>query len=273
MSPRALQIATGLHQHFSKECLGKALECFKTKPRHLLFYHPVKFELRHTFPSAKLSLYSESVDNTTYWLAHIKNKHGKDTPIFTYDGEYKESDFLKAFEEFSNRHELFDRQFPIVVAEEKITNSIYSYVSNLDNNIEKCNYPCYLFYMTEEQQKMIMHERVQVPEGYTIGTPNLEEEAHCMTGAWRYGADSELELTREKIRRLPSVCVRKDGVMVGFYGIEALGWLNHHAGMRVCKLVEVHNIATVESSKRSKFWTLAKENDKEIIIDYLDLFK
>ncbi|VDL83026.1 unnamed protein product [Nippostrongylus brasiliensis] len=127
--------------------------------------------------------------------------------------------------------------------------------------------------MTEEQQKMIMHERVQVPEGYTIGTPNLEEEAHCMTGAWRYGADSELELTREKIRRLPSVCVRKDGVMVGFYGIEALGWLNHHAGMRVCKLVEVHNIATVESSKRSKFWTLAKENDKEIIIDYLDLFK
>lgn len=119
-----------------------------------------------------------------------------------------------------------------------------------------------------------------------------------MTGAWRYGADSELELTREKIRRLPSVCVRKDGRMIGFYGIEALGWLNHQfvfqehrnqglgtlmeiahaqncirAGMKVCKLVELHNLSTLDSSKRSKYWTLAKENDKEIVINYLDLFK
>uniref|UniRef100_A0A183FIS4 Glycine N-acyltransferase-like protein n=1 Tax=Heligmosomoides polygyrus TaxID=6339 RepID=A0A183FIS4_HELPZ len=98
---------------------------------------------------------------------------------------------------------------------------------------------------------------------------------------------------REKIRRLPSVCVRKDGRMVGFYGIEALGWLNHQfvfqehrnkglgtlmeiahaAGMKVCKLVELRNLSTLDSSKRSKYWTLAKENDKEVVINYLDLFK
>ncbi|RCN43579.1 hypothetical protein ANCCAN_10422 [Ancylostoma caninum] len=120
-----------------------------------------------------------------------------------------------------------------------------------------------------------------------------------MTGTWRYGADGGIELTREKIRRFPSVCVRKDGQMVGFYMLESLGWLNHHfvfeehrgkglgtllelahsqncvrAGMRVCKLVELSNVPTIESTKRSELWTLAKdENDEEIIIDYLDIYK
>ncbi|KAK5973317.1 hypothetical protein GCK32_022552, partial [Trichostrongylus colubriformis] len=108
----------------SKECLTKALECFKSNPRHLLFYHPVQFELRQTFPAARLTLYSEKANGTTYWLGHIKNKFGKDTPIFTYDGEYKEADFLRAFDEFHNRHELFERDFPIIVAEPKITKSV-----------------------------------------------------------------------------------------------------------------------------------------------------
>lgn len=43
--------------------------------------------------------------------------------------------------------------------------------------------------------------------------------------------------------------------------------------MKVCKLVELRNLSTLDSSKRSKYWTLAKENDKEVVINYLDLFK
>ncbi|RCN32520.1 hypothetical protein ANCCAN_21677 [Ancylostoma caninum] len=82
--------------------------------------------------------------------------------------------------------------------------------------------------MTDEQINKLMQKKLKVPEGYTIGTPNLDKEAHCMTGTWRYGADGGIELTREKIRRFPSVCVRKDGQMVGFYMLESLGWLNHH---------------------------------------------
>ncbi|XGW19577.1 hypothetical protein V3C99_003432 [Haemonchus contortus] len=298
MPPRALQIAIELQQHFSKDALGKALERLSTNPRHLLFYHPVKFELRRTFPFTKLHLYSHQTNDTTYWLAHIKNKYGKDTPIFTYDGVYNESDFLRAFDAFQNRHDLFGKSYPIIVAEDKITNAIFSQMSSMDHDIIKHNYACHLFYMTDEQQKLVMQERLQVPEGYTIGTPNLDEEAHCMTGAWQYGADSEFELTREKIRRLPSVCVRKDGQMVGFYGIEALGWLNHQfvfqehrhkglgtllelahaqncirAGLKVCKLVETHNLSTFEATKRSKFWTLVQEDGKDVIIDYLDIFK
>ncbi|KAK6037785.1 hypothetical protein COOONC_24710 [Cooperia oncophora] len=131
----SLKIVTCLQQHFSKESLGKALECLKTNPRHLLFYHPVKFELRHTFPAAKVSLYSEKIDDTTYWLAHIKNKFGKDTPIFTYDGQYKEADFLHAFEEFLQRHDLFEREFPIIVGEDKITKSVSSLVAEVMEEI------------------------------------------------------------------------------------------------------------------------------------------
>ncbi|KAL6730023.1 hypothetical protein Aduo_001022 [Ancylostoma duodenale] len=300
MSQKVLRAATGLQQYLTKECLTKAAECFKQQPRHLLFYHPVKFEIRHAFPATKLSLYSQEINGTTYWLGHIKNKLCKDTPIFTYDGIYNEADFLQAFQEFENIHELFQKQqLPIIVGEEKITKSIYSYVSRLDSNVDKCNYPCYLFYMTDEQVKKLMQKKLKVPEGYTIGTPNLDKEAHCMTGTWRYGADGGIELTREKIRRFPSVCVRKEGQMVGFYMLESLGWLNHHfvfeehrgkglgtllelahsqncvrAGMRVCKLVELSNLPTIESTKRSELWTLAKdENDETIIIDYLDIYK
>ncbi|VDM82109.1 unnamed protein product [Strongylus vulgaris] len=82
--------------------------------------------------------------------------------------------------------------------------------------------------MTDEQMKKVMQKRLEVPEGYTIGTPNLQHEARCMTGTWSYGDDGDIELTREKIRRLPSVCIRKDGQMIGFYMLESLGWLNHH---------------------------------------------
>ncbi|ETN82874.1 hypothetical protein NECAME_07707 [Necator americanus] len=263
MSQSAVRVATGLQQHLTKECLQKAAECFRIKPRHLLFYHPIKFEIRHTFPSSKLSLYSEEINGTTYWLGHLRNKLSKDTPIFTYEGTYNEADFLKAFEEFENIHDLFARsRLPLIVAEEKITTST-----------EKlAQYRC---------------------------TPNLEEEARCMTGTWRYGADGGLELTREKIRRFPSVCVRKDGRMVGFYMLEPLGWLNHHfvfeehrgkgigtllelahsqncirAGMRVCKLVELCNQTAIESTKRSKYWTLAKgDSGEELVIDYLDIYK
>ncbi|KAK6727247.1 hypothetical protein RB195_005138 [Necator americanus] len=300
MSQSAVRVATGLQQHLTKECLQKAAECFRLKPRHLLFYHPIKFEIRHTFPSSKLSLYSEEINGTTYWLGHLRNKLSKDTPIFTYEGTYNEADFLKAFEEFENIHDLFARsRLPLIVAEEKITTSIFSYLSRIDSEIDKRNYPCYLFYMTDEQMKNLIQKRLQLPEGYTIGTPNLEEEARCMTGTWRYGADGGLELTREKIRRFPSVCVRKDGRMVGFYMLEPLGWLNHHfvfeehrgkgigtllelahsqncirAGMRVCKLVELCNQTAIESTKRSKYWTLAKgDSGEELVIDYLDIYK
>ncbi|VDO23218.1 unnamed protein product, partial [Haemonchus placei] len=257
-------IAIELQQHFSKDALGKALERLSTNPRHLLFYHPVKFELRRTFPFTKLHLYSHQTNDTTYWLINSCSFF-RDTPIFTYDGVYNENDFLRAFDAFQNRHDLFGKSYPIIVAEDKITNAIFSQMSSMDHDIIKHNYACHLFYMTDEQQKLVMQERLQVPEGYTIGT--------------------------EKIRRLPSVCVRKDGHMVGFYGIEALGWLNHqfvfqehrHKGLgtllelahaqNFCKLVETHNLSTFEATKRSKFWTLVQEDGKDVIIDYLDIFK
>lgn len=53
----------------------------------------------------------------------------RDTPIFTYDGTYREKDFLRAFEDFENRHELFEHRFPIIVAEEIITNSVRTLLS------------------------------------------------------------------------------------------------------------------------------------------------
>ncbi|KHJ95368.1 hypothetical protein OESDEN_04687 [Oesophagostomum dentatum] len=125
MAQSALRVATGLQQSLTKECLSKAAECFKQSPRQLLFYNPVKFEIRHAFPASKLSLYSQEINGTTYWLGNIRNKLCRDTPIFTYDGIYNEDDFLQAFDQFKDILGLFRRKkLPMVVGESKLTQAV-----------------------------------------------------------------------------------------------------------------------------------------------------
>ncbi|KAK6039305.1 hypothetical protein COOONC_23190 [Cooperia oncophora] len=124
LAVRSLQIVTCLQQHFSKESLGKALECLKTNPRHLLFYHPVKFELRHTFPAAKVSLYSEKIDDTTYCCAHSKHNLAKTLPFSHMTASTKKPTSSMHLKNFYNDMIFSKGNFRSSWARTKITKSV-----------------------------------------------------------------------------------------------------------------------------------------------------
>uniref|UniRef100_A0A1I7WZL1 Uncharacterized protein n=1 Tax=Heterorhabditis bacteriophora TaxID=37862 RepID=A0A1I7WZL1_HETBA len=89
--------------------------------------------------------------------------------IFSCDGVFRTEDFLEAFEEFSVKHSVFDKNnLPVIVANRKYIQANYNAEKKLEINSD--HYPCYLFYMTAEQRELILNEKIpELPQGYTLG--------------------------------------------------------------------------------------------------------
>uniref|UniRef100_A0A1I7WZR4 Glycine N-acyltransferase-like protein n=1 Tax=Heterorhabditis bacteriophora TaxID=37862 RepID=A0A1I7WZR4_HETBA len=105
------------------------------------------------------------------------------------------------------------------------------------------------------------------------------------------------DFLRLKLECFPSVCIRFKGKLAGFYMYEHLGYLNHQLvfeehrgkglgailelvlsqkcirhGINVCKLVEIGNAPVIAATKRSKYWTTAKEEDgNDVVIDFWNI--
>ncbi|GMR39214.1 hypothetical protein PMAYCL1PPCAC_09409, partial [Pristionchus mayeri] len=134
-----------------------------------------------------------------------------------------------------------------------------------------------MFYMTASQREELL-------SGYTVEPVDVDRDGDTIHALWKNGISAEI--TKERLRRFPSTCVRdSSGQLVGWamsgrFGqisnefvlpehrgkglgkavelalAKALAW----KGRRVFKYVEMTNEVVFASSMRSPHWTLWRED-------------
>uniref|UniRef100_A0A8R1DXZ1 Glycine N-acyltransferase-like protein n=1 Tax=Caenorhabditis japonica TaxID=281687 RepID=A0A8R1DXZ1_CAEJA len=281
-----------MKSYSSQKALRTVVENFR-KPRQLFMYHPIKFEIDGTFPSTKTTLYSKNVNGTTYWLANMQNDYEeRDRQILTHDGKFRESDFLKVFDEFCKSTGLFaGANTPSTCAEKCYTQAIEKYMEKNNIAAQVQNKSSHFFAMNESQMFKYRHyENHTFPEGYSIDAPDVSEDVDIIIKA--SSAPSNANLVKEKLRRFPSLCVKKGSELAGFISSESHGALaNLHVfdghrgknlgerleigaakmamknGIRPCKFIDTNNSFFLEKAKKSKLMDLVESKGTPIVFD------
>ncbi|CAI5452571.1 unnamed protein product [Caenorhabditis angaria] len=275
----------------TRNALKTVVENFR-KPRQLFMYHPIKFEINGTFPTTRTELYSKNINGTTYWLANMSNDLDKDKQIFTHDGKFREEDFLTVFDEFCKKLGLFvsTTKTPSTVAEKCYTEAISKYMSKKNIGAKVSNKSTHFFAMNESQLfKYRNYEGASdLPDGYSIDIPNPTKHADMISST----STETTELITEKLRRFPSLCVKKGDELAGIISSNSHGALAHlyvsdnhrgknlsekleigaakmaiESGIRPCKFIDTSNQFYLEKTKKSKLMDIVESNGSPIIVD------
>ncbi|PIC22423.1 hypothetical protein B9Z55_016488 [Caenorhabditis nigoni] len=279
-----------LKSYTTQKALKTVVENFR-KPRQLFMYHPIQFEINGTFPTTKTALFSKNVNGTTYWMANMTNVYERDRQILTHDGKFREEDFLAVFDEFCKQNGLFaGSNTPSTVAERCYTQAIEKYMKK--NNIEAQvnNKSSHFFAMNESQMFKYRHyEDGSLPDGYSINVPESVADVSQILGS---SVAPNAKLVEEKLRRFPSLCVRKGDELAGFISSETHGALAHlhvfdshrgknlgekleigaakmaiENGIRPCKFIDTTNEFFLEKAKKSKMMDLVESNGTPLVFD------
>ncbi|CAB3397752.1 unnamed protein product [Caenorhabditis bovis] len=281
----------------SKKALQTVVENFR-KPRQLFMYHPLKFEINQTFPGTRTTLYSRNVNGTTYWLANMSNPYERDRQIFTHDGKFQESEFLKCFDEFAKTVNLFTvGSLPSTVAENCYTNAIVNYLNKNNIKVNVSKKSAHFFTMNESQIFKYRHyeNNDTIPEGYSLDVPVPEEDIHMIVGTSAESPTDEKKilLLREKLRHFPALCARKGDELAGYISSESHGtFSNLHVfdshrgknlgetleigaakmaienGIRPSKFIDTTNQFYMEKTKKSKLMNIVESNGIPVVFDH-----
>ncbi|ETN73692.1 hypothetical protein NECAME_00781 [Necator americanus] len=118
------------------------------------------------------------------------------------------------------------------------------------------------------------------------------KDSETITSHWRHAKKGDIEETRTKLTCLPSSCIRYQGKPVAFEMMSQSGSLNHlfvveehrrkglgqiveldlsqkaiRFGLKVCKYVEPFNKSLIDSTTRSPYWTRAKQDNGDDLIN------
>lgn len=283
-------MASTMKAYTTQKALKTVVENFR-KPRQLFVYHPIQFEINGTFPATKTSLFSKNVNGTTYWLANMTSLYERDRQILTHDGKFREEDFLAVFDEFCKTNGLFaGSNAPSTVAEKCYTKAIEKYMKKNNINAEVQNKSTHFFAMNESQIfKYRNYGDTTLPDGYSIDIPESTNDVMKIVGS---SITPNAKLVEEKLRRFPSLCVRKGDELVGFISSETHGALAHlhvfdghrgknlgekleigaakmaiENGMRPCKFIDTTNSFFLEKAKKSKLMDVVESNGTPLVFD------
>ncbi|PAV72541.1 hypothetical protein WR25_25226 [Diploscapter pachys] len=161
--------------------------------------------------------------------------------------------------------------------------------------------PCCDYYMNKEREMEILDynptELLKEQVGYELSTADPDKDAEFIHKAWVYADPTHVEQTAAKLRYLPNVCIRKDGVPVSYILLHLYGKFCHqftapeHRGKGLSTICEkelmrriirfglyplkevAHKLTEVNRwSKSSEFWSISKEDDgSESTLIYLSL--
>ncbi|EFO87674.1 hypothetical protein GCK72_018736 [Caenorhabditis remanei] len=283
-------MASTMKAYTTQKALKTVVENFR-KPRQLFMYHPIQFEINGTFPTTKTALFSKNVNGTTYWLANMTNVYERDRQILTHDGKFREEDFLAVFDEFCKENGLFaGSKTPSTVAEKCYTKAIEKYMKKNKIEAQVQNKSSHFFAMNESQMFKYRHyEDGSLPDGYSINVPDSVEDVSQILGS---SVTPNAKLVEEKLRRFPSLCVRKGDELAGFISSETHGALAHlhvfdshrgknlgekleigaakmaiENGIRPCKFIDTTNSFFLEKAKKSKMMDVVESNGAPLVFD------
>ncbi|KAK6728539.1 hypothetical protein RB195_005900 [Necator americanus] len=270
--------------HNDRDELRQIQQSFSASPKFLYFYLSIKIELDRLYPGAELDLYSCCSGNGTYWFMSKRFEYVELNEVgLAYEGEFDAEQFTKAFAMFLDVSNIFPS--PIVfVGEKMLVDEMEKFLQNRSHNFSGSAHPTLVFYMTEAQMEAVKNvELPQLPDGYEIGSADPLKDSETITSHWRHAKKGDIEETR---------CIRYQGKPVAFEMMSQSGSLNHlfvveehrrkglgqiveldlsqkaiRFGLKVCKYVEPFNKSLIDSTTRSPYWTRAKHDNGDDLIN------
>uniref|UniRef100_A0A914R779 Glycine N-acyltransferase-like protein n=1 Tax=Parascaris equorum TaxID=6256 RepID=A0A914R779_PAREQ len=92
------------------------------------------------------------------------------------------------------------------------------------SNFSPLLYPTHLYFMNEEQQKLVNELELKLPKGYRFDEVDPTNDANIINQTWRHASDGDLQQTTEKLKCLPSAIIR---YAVSFEMSDPMGAHNH----------------------------------------------
>ncbi|KAK0404784.1 hypothetical protein QR680_017624 [Steinernema hermaphroditum] len=259
-------------------------------PLCLYTYHVMRGAIRGLFPESPVFVFHRDLaDDLDVWMTIRIVRYLP--PELTLESNSERTNFEDHREILENLFNELHERFPALLNGErrylligaKPLQKIYAkYMEEkLEGVYRPVNYPTFLYYMNEEQQKQVVKMELPLPEGYKFDEVDPDTDAERITKTWIHARAGDLEQTRSKLRNLPSALIRheKDGA-VAFEMCHPCEFQNHlfvleehrqkglgtaiemrlsqlciENGIVPYKTVEFYNEKVIESANKSSIWT------------------
>ncbi|VDL70918.1 unnamed protein product [Nippostrongylus brasiliensis] len=262
-----------LAQLISRESLEKAMNETANDINTIYFPFSIRGFLDDTFPESPIRVFVYPVRGPRkYWFMIKDNEHIKVRAFGALDS--------------SRSH--------LIIGKEELVKAYTCMMRNVVCDLEESSLNLELFYMNEKQCRTALHDdatQSSLPDGYYFDDVNPIDEGELINSTWQHAQDGDLEQTIAKLLRLPSICVRHEGVPVAFEMVDPAGFFNNQfvfpqhrrkgigaaiesklaqrcvsIGMRPFKTVSRTNKSVLSATYTSPRWTHWKENNCSVVM-------
>ncbi|PAV77772.1 hypothetical protein WR25_22744 isoform B [Diploscapter pachys] len=245
----------------SKEELEKYRDLFAAKPwpRFIRLYHAIKMELENKIPYAKFHFYVTEAGKSTYYFGiYFDDFHPGDRGgclTIESEGEFDYDEFVAAIKETFPEPDTIG----LILAKKTYTTAMRKFCTDLYPEYGPVSYfnETREFYMKKDKEQEILDN--EVPEfldveeyELTVGDP--EKDAEAIHDTWRYSLPQYVNETVAKLRHLPNVCIKKDGVPVSYILLTFYGKFCHQFTVEEYRKRGLGTVVENELMKKALKW-------------------
>ncbi|GMR39186.1 hypothetical protein PMAYCL1PPCAC_09381 [Pristionchus mayeri] len=250
----------------------------------------LRIEIGNEFPLSRLDVlgYSTECPEYVYCMetCDVQHPYVYVRAPAKHDGKLLNESVRLVLEQY--RQQILDHGRLMVSADEVIVDAFRSLIAEVLGRSCKVivDHEVGMFYMTAAQREELLSTELEILCGYTVEPVDVDRDGDTIHALWKNGISAEI--TKERLRRFPSTCVRdSSGQLVGWAMSGRFGQISNEfvlpehrgkglgkavelalakalarKGRRVFKYVEMTNEIVLASSMRSPHWTLWREDGK-----------
>uniref|UniRef100_A0A914ZEK2 Glycine N-acyltransferase-like protein n=3 Tax=Parascaris univalens TaxID=6257 RepID=A0A914ZEK2_PARUN len=268
-----------LREFISDEEMHEAMRLTNQPPHLMPIFYSIRHHLMKTFPASPIRLFGYPSDEPLVWFIHRRNIYVKEHIIIWPNPHITivEEQFNDALQQFFEHYTLEEASTGLLP--DNLTEMFLKFIHS-KSNFSPLLYPTHLYFMNEEQQKLVSELELKLPKGYRFDEVDPTNDANIINQTWRHASDGDLQQTTEKLRCLPSAIIRYGDKAVSFEMSDPMGAHNHlytldehrRKGLgttvelrlsQKCikeaiwpfKFVELYNKLSLDASNRSPYWT------------------
>uniref|UniRef100_A0A1I7UW54 Glycine N-acyltransferase-like protein n=1 Tax=Caenorhabditis tropicalis TaxID=1561998 RepID=A0A1I7UW54_9PELO len=197
---------------------------FQSNPKLSLFANGAKFEVEGRLPNHPCDFYSLEINGVTYFYVFRHNKIPDECrPILMIGSDQmaRNNDVVIGLKHLKLVEPNL-RNITMLIATSDLSMQVRKFfISNFDR--EDYNNPCYHFFIPNSASLPSVET---LPPGFSIGSTRLSD-AETVNSTWKFGSPASILQMKDKLQRLPTVCIFHEDKPISFEMIGLHGQLNH----------------------------------------------
>ncbi|KHN80955.1 hypothetical protein Tcan_06081 [Toxocara canis] len=215
-----------LYEFVSDEDMHEAMRKTDHHPHCMPVFYSIRHHLTARFPAGPIRLFGYPSENPSLWFVLRQNIHVNDHILIwpSPHAVIAERQFDDAFKQFCEQHPIRERNVFLVIG-----NLTEMFLAALRSNYDfiPTVYPTHMYYMNNEQQKLVNELELKLPSGYYFDDVNPSRDASIINGTWIHAREGDLQQTTEKLKCLPSAIIRCGNEAISFEMCDPSGFQNH----------------------------------------------